>query len=94
MINCGQCGQNYWSHLAYDGKNMPIQSGKSFTTSDTPYDVLNYEFLNHDGREVLQKFLWENELTRVYDFKTAEKHMIVISNDNLVVWRNKNKLKL
>lgn len=86
--------KNYWTHLSYDGKPVEMRSEKSFEIGDMPYYVLNYELLTHDGKEISQEFLRENDLTSFYDFKTTEKHTIVISNSNLVVWGNNKKLKI
>ena len=86
--------KNYWTHLNYSGKNLPMHSQKSFEIGDTPYFVLNYAFLTHDGKEISEEFLRINDLTNKYDFATTENHTLIIGNHNLMVLGNNKKLKV
>lgn len=67
---------------------------KSFEIDDTPYFVIEYEFLTHDKKEISQEFLWENQLTRNYSIKKTKNQTFVLSNKYLMILGNNKKVKL
>ena len=86
--------KTWWYHLDYHGKDVPMESKKSFEIGDTPYFVIEYEFLTHDEKEISQEFLWENQLTRHYNIKKTKKQTFVLSNKYLMILANNKKVKL
>lgn len=86
--------KTWWSHLDYHGKHVPMESKKSFEIGDTPYFVIEYEFLTHDGKEISQEFLWENQLTRHYSIKKTKNQTFVLSNNRLMILGNNKKVML
>ena len=86
--------KNFWSYLDYNGKDVPMESKKSFEIGDTPYFVIEYEFLTHDGKEISQEFLWENQLTRHYSIKKTKNQTFVLSNNRLMILGNNKNVML
>lgn len=86
--------KTWWSHLDYQGKHVRMESKKSFEIDDTPYFVIEYEFLTHDGKEISQEFLWENQLTRHYNIKKTKNQTFVLSNNRLMILGNNKKVML
>ena len=86
--------KTWWSHLDYQGKHVPMESKKSFEIDDTPYFVIEYEFLTHDEKEISQEFLWENQLTRHYSIKKTKNQTFVLSNNRLMILGNNKKVML
>ena len=71
-----------------------MESKKSFEIDVTPYFVIEYEFLTHDGKEIAQEFLWDNQLTRHYSIKKTNNQTFVLSNNRLMILGNNRKVKL
>ena len=86
--------KTWWSHLDYHGKDVPMESKKSFEIGHTPYFVIEYEFLTHDEKEISQEFLWENQLTRHYSIKKTKNQTFVLSNNRLMILGNNKKVML